>query len=118
MIKTTDRSLSKLCQICGKQESYNWVRHWKTWHEDIKKEDRAILAEDDEPQQPWCSNWRDVIDGTTPKDILPQYLKFYRCANKRHKAGQSEATPSVDGEFGELKEYHVPTQENTKKLQR
>ena len=41
------------------------------WHCVNTKEKRIILAEGKEPGEPWCSNWRDVIDGDTPKDILP-----------------------------------------------
>lgn len=82
----------------------HWSRHWKVQHPEKKKEDRIALIEGKEPEEPWCSNWREVIDdGAAPKEILPQYLKSYRCINKRHKVGQSEATPSVAGDFGELK---------------
>ena len=67
-----NRCLLKICKMCGKAETSHWSRHWDTWHGIKDAKDRILLNEGEEPQQPWCSNWWDVIDqNAVPIDILP-----------------------------------------------
>ena len=76
-------NLVKVCALCGKAEDKHWAHHWKIWHKIQDKEKILALCEGKDPDEPWCSNWRDVIDHRVlPKDILLQYQKFYRHGGK------------------------------------
>lgn len=66
-----NRCRTKICSLCGKLETNNWSHHWKVWHRILKKNSWTALKEGAEPQQSWCSNWRDVIDGAIPENVLP-----------------------------------------------
>ena len=73
------RNKPKFCGICGKFEITHWAKHWKRQHPD---ENPFELKEDSEPVDPWCDNWRDILDarkeGTeAPPPINPKYMKGF-----------------------------------------
>ena len=76
---------TKTCQLCGKAETNHWVSHWKVWHRVDLKNERVVLNTGRKPLKPWCSNWKDVINGANPENILPEYQKFYKHTGKINK---------------------------------
>ena len=64
----------KICNRCGKVESYNWARHWKerhpTWQE------RKELKRGELPLEvPHCDNWEEILEASyVAGSVLPEEI--------------------------------------------
>ena len=83
----SNRHITKVCACCGKQSRGEWVRHFTRNHVDTHPSQwdgiSALLGE------PWCENWKEVIqDGAEPVNVRVE-LKGGRKSSKNPDPAQN-----------------------------
>lgn len=75
----------KICGICGKVESSAWTRHWNRNHVDyiISGRKPKELEDGKEPDEPWCENWKEIVDVKKnglklPTPVKPKYTRGFQ----------------------------------------
>ena len=97
---TTNRNKPKVCGIDGKRETSNYFNHNKVHHGGEKMEWDEIT----DVENPWCSNWREIILNPTvnPIGVRTEFKPSFKAANS-NKASRSVCTPSIPAfsQFGD-----------------